>query len=729
MKKILCMLLSILIIMQILPMSTFAEELNNTTDTSLIDTDTPEEQVVVLSENESKRDEKTKHFLLSDGSYKAVVYPTPVHYQNDNEWIEIDNTLIETEDENDNEYFVPSKSPIDVKFAKHGDSEKLVHYTVNGYEISWSYENGNFGLFKKYSKISKTNNKNNKIKDNVDIPTDVLDKIESKAKYDHFYNNVDIEYTVTSEGVKENVILNKKSAQNVFYIRYNIGKLTAKQTSDRLITLYDGENAVVQIDAPYMIDSNNISSDALSLKIVEQKKGILRVCLTADSEWLNADDREYPVTVDPYVLKYNNDTQYDGTYTQNIMQSDNYPHGSLCVGKEASYGVCRSYIKFDLPTLTAGDMVVGGMLGVWQYAGDSIGFTSDVGATSMRINAVTVSEAWTKDDIRLKTKIPSHLSTVIDSIEVSECNEVTPHTFDIGKAVKNWYNHPNTNFGLMLYSTKENEYTFASFYATESKSVYKPVLIVSYLNNKGLEDRWTYHTQSLGESGTSYINDCTGNLVFVAPVCNTVGNNAPASVTLVYNGYLANTFNSLTTNAKSGYGWCFDFQQKITKISENSALHQAGFEYIYTDADGTEHFFRAKGDNDNICEDEEGMNLTLTVNSDSTYTLKSEKTGAKNIYNANGNILKICDADNNYCLYTYENGKLTKITDGANRNITIGYTTSGYISSVTDPAGRVTSFLYTGSNINKITYPDGAYTKFEYNDNNCLSKCTAIDKT
>ena len=39
------------------------------------------------------RGEYEKHFSLSDGTYSAVVYPYPVHYDSNGTWQEIDNTL------------------------------------------------------------------------------------------------------------------------------------------------------------------------------------------------------------------------------------------------------------------------------------------------------------------------------------------------------------------------------------------------------------------------------------------------------------------------------------------------------------------------------------------------------------------------------------------------------------------------------------------------------------
>ena len=50
------------------------------------------EEVTVLWEDETLRGEYEKHFLMSDGSYQAVVYSYPVHELVDGVWVEIEST-------------------------------------------------------------------------------------------------------------------------------------------------------------------------------------------------------------------------------------------------------------------------------------------------------------------------------------------------------------------------------------------------------------------------------------------------------------------------------------------------------------------------------------------------------------------------------------------------------------------------------------------------------------
>lgn len=55
----------------------------------------------ILKEVVEKREENVKHFLMSDGTYQAVMYKGPVHYSKNGKWQDIDNSLTEKQDTED----------------------------------------------------------------------------------------------------------------------------------------------------------------------------------------------------------------------------------------------------------------------------------------------------------------------------------------------------------------------------------------------------------------------------------------------------------------------------------------------------------------------------------------------------------------------------------------------------------------------------------------------------
>ena len=234
----------------------------------------------IITEISDKRTETTKEFMLDDGTTMIAEYNQPVHYKNDKgKWVEYNNSLItdtsaSTADEVSNGNYTNKNSDIDIKLSNKAKSNNMVKLSSDNYSISWGYDNAN------KSKINIVKNED-KLVGNEKF-TD-LKNITSEAKYEEVYKNVDLQYFVTSTGIKENIIMKNSDVQNEFNITYKIKNLTAKQTDDYSITLYNKENkAVYTISAPYMTDAKGESSNQIKLELVSQKGGNLKVRLTAD---------------------------------------------------------------------------------------------------------------------------------------------------------------------------------------------------------------------------------------------------------------------------------------------------------------------------------------------------------------------------------------------------------------------------------------------------------------
>ena len=54
------------------------------------------DEIAVLGEDTSLREEFTKQYTLENGAKMAVVYPSAVHYEENGAWQDIDNRLNET---------------------------------------------------------------------------------------------------------------------------------------------------------------------------------------------------------------------------------------------------------------------------------------------------------------------------------------------------------------------------------------------------------------------------------------------------------------------------------------------------------------------------------------------------------------------------------------------------------------------------------------------------------
>lgn len=650
--------------------------------------------------------------------------------------------------------------------------EKSVAVHNNGYALSWSYENP--GVVISTETEDSTENSTNAVDTtsfekqeetteastgNITGSKIIANKIERFAAekgrsvgnekftqlskvtdgvvYKNVYKDVDLEYIFDSIYLKENIVLNSSSAQNEFVAVYDIGELKAEQSGKQKVEIKNNKDEVIfEIFAPCMLDEAQNASDNVTLEILSQDQGTLRVKISADKEWLKSKERVYPVRIDPYIQEAVQDYNMDATAV--YKNKNTYPYGRISVGNDngSYYGKMKSYISFNLPTLAAGDMVVGAYLNILQW--DNTTGYSHVGNPSMQINVYKVTSSWSESSVKNSTSysgLPSVNSTIIDYQNVSAKSTPTRISFDVSKVVKEWYNG-EANYGFCLRANDESAWAVANFAAANNTTypTARPNLQIIYRNSKGIESYWTTHSHSAGDSGTGYVNDYNGNLVFIAPIAASTGNKAPVSLNLVYNGYQANSNYSSCQN--EGYGWRLNTQEQVLLINAptssnandlNAKLYAAGYRFTYDDADGTRHYFKAKTDDNSLYEDEDGLGLTIKIISEQRPAYErfelSEKDGSKKIFSSSGSLRKVFDSNGNCYTVKYketinaEDWKIRSIEDGAGRSFIFTTDGNNHITKITDPAGREVNFTYSGNNLTRITYADGSHTDFTYAGN------------
>lgn len=91
--KLCSILLVLTMLINMLPVHALALDSEDRGSAS-VQGDTESHTVQIIGEVEGLREEGIKHFRLSDGSFVAVSYGLPVHFQNSGgQWIDIDNRL------------------------------------------------------------------------------------------------------------------------------------------------------------------------------------------------------------------------------------------------------------------------------------------------------------------------------------------------------------------------------------------------------------------------------------------------------------------------------------------------------------------------------------------------------------------------------------------------------------------------------------------------------------
>lgn len=679
----------------------------------------------IIAELPNDRDAYTKQFLLDNGNTMAVQYAIPVHYQDSSGvWQQYDNRMTQTEavsvDNAEPEYRV-IQSDKDIRLAKKASEKKLVTIEKDGHQISWGFS----GISKAdvtFAEEKTTYNGNEAYL--------TLEGIIQEARYDDAFTNVDLQYYILPTGVKENIILKNADAQNEFEMEYKFHQLTATQTDSQHITLLDQDgNAVYTITAPTMRDASGVWSNALTLTIAEAKQNKLTVKLTADAQWLQAEDRSFPVTVDPSFLteqtwgSVDSTTLVSGHPDTSYGLDGDYYIGSLYVGYEpnSSFQKTRALVQLNtLPQLSPGDVIVDAQLCLLQQAANK----------KIQVNAHQATADWDMATATWNSMNSSYNTTVEDYDMTTYGTNAVFNSWNVTNLVRQWYDGTAENYGIMLIAPLETATSMRRviYYASTYPSYVsvRPVFQITYRNNRGIESYWTYHSQSLSAGAVGSINDFSGNLVYQVPVMSESGARLPISVNLTYNGYTADKqFLNGTSGLITGNGWQMNFNQRcmsvdqLTELDSDviSALKDAGYRHVYIDTDGTVHYFKKTVSNYTL-EDEDGLGMTMkyqhTVSS--PYLIECDD-GSELHFNKSGYIYKMVDADGNTATITYDGTNIKSVTDGAGRVTTFTYDTYNDMSrltQVTDPSGRITALTYDGGNLQKVTYPDGTTVQFQY---------------
>lgn len=678
----------------------------------------------VISEIESMRTDTTATYLMSDGTYSVAQYAEPVFYNNGNgKYGEIDNTLLDSLDTEDgNAQILENKSnPLNVKFAKKLKSNNLVKIKLGNYQISWGLDGKN----KDFSDAEA-------VVEAVNQPTGISEneakmlrkKANSSITYKNIKPDVDLNYVLSANSLKENIIINKSQDDYTYIFTLKTNNLEAEKTENGEIRFFDSSDPktdVFTIPAPYMYDAaGNLSNDvAFSL---EGSKKKYTLTLTADKEWINDANRQFPVVIDPEI---SSQQKMSNLTTRVVMSKNQYATtGTAYVGNQISdMGVCRSYFKVNsLPALKSGDVVISANFSAYQWLSTASpsGFSTIDAANRLRVHAYEVLGNWSSSTTW--SNQPA-CNDIIADYNYATRNGGATVTWDITKIVKKWYD-TNTNYGIVIKSYKESQKTLVAFnsaYGTGVSASTIPVIVINYQNSKGTEEYWSYLDYEVNGVGTAHVNYYTGSLNFEMQDFAGTGNRMPASLSHIYNSQ--DVGKNTPQTPYTGLGWRLSAQKNIKAIASTDPLYTAGYRYIYTDEDGTEHYF------DESNQDEDGLGLTLTVNSSSSpkYIIKDAE-GNQSEYVASGLLIFDRDTNGNYITYHYSGARLIKITDGAGRAYNITATSDGpYMLTVSDSAGRTTSFGYSGIKLARITRPDNTVVTCSYDSSTRLTKVTNPD--
>ena len=733
-----------------------------------------EEAPDITGEETELRDAGVKHFRLSDGRYMAAIYPEPVHYEKDGEWVDIDNTLREEKVEDGTVRYAATETSTPVSFpdrlAKNDGTAAPITVNVRGHELKMTAEStdpttdsvasvvepseltsamleptasedGEAESIAPKSKLadwlsSRFGKEEKEAGAEVSEKASpmAVDNKDSAISYKNALPGADLEYKVTSSQVKEAIVLKEKQEDYRFAFSFDAGDLEVLENGDGSVSLIengDEEHPLFVFAAPYMQDANGEYSEDVFMTVEkadpnDKTSSLYNLIVKADPAWINNSVRAFPVIIDPTVLLDVGYLNIDDTYVDTASATHHAWAGSLYVGKN-SLGTTRTYIKYALPDLPDCSVVVGSKLYLAQRDYDP------GSGTKAFIAAYAPNANWTNTTL-LWSNQPSYDATygAVDFTTFTAGTGTFNYTLDITKIAKKWYEQ-GQNYGVMLKSYNESTTRRSAFYSTNytSAAMY-PQCSVTYVNSTGLESYWNYETVDLGRSGTVSVNDYNGAMTYVVDDIDLSGNTSPMSLSHIYLSDVGslNEFSDLQTT-RYGAGFRTSLMERIKLLSSTAdpALYTAGYRVKLTDVDGTVHYFKKTDTVKHyVYEFDENVVIDEAPANDYIFTLSYED-GSKRLYDAEGYIVGMLDQNGVRYTITPASGNQMSITDGANRTGTLQFNASGYLTSFTDPAGRVTSYTYSGDKLTAITYPDSRTTQYTYNSNGLLESITATDGT
>ena len=593
----------------------------------------------------------------------------------------------------------------------------------------------------------------------------VPEKLSSSLLYPDVYDGVDLAYTLYGETIKETILLNKAQASYLFSFVLQTGDLTAEMQEDGSVLLLDEAGSpVYAIPAPYMLDAGGTYSDAVRYTLEELDRGSYRLLVDADAAWIE-EEAQFPVAIDPTIVKISQSGSLSWAYVFSGMPNYSYPASPVQVGYTSiGSGEYQAIAAVDeLPTLPSGSMVTAAAIHALQSGFSNVSSDDFQYLYAHQLTIDKTGNQKYSDWIKTLTwnKIyangTNHYKTATeDFIRLTSTNGY--RSLDITRAARSWYSGGNCHAILLRSDCSASKRIVSSFQTGAS------YLTVTYRNDFGLESYYTYQTQSAGRAGTGYISDHMQRLTFVVPLLSSDSSVMPFGLSLVYNSGLSREsfgvqqkknpneppdYTRDYRNMLLGSGWKLSAQQCVQSVRIGSDDAQTLY-WVYTDADGTQHYFSKEGgggaETDGVFRDEDGLGLKMTCQSN-----PDSDTGHTNftITDDNGNetffrdgiLTYTKDAYGNGIYYCYNginfdtpDGKSWRPTNEVFNRLTriyrqnkgasveylakLIYDADGRLLRVGDEAGKETKFHYDNTaGVRQLDYllcPDGTKLNYTY---------------
>ena len=780
-KRLLAVLLTITTLIGIFSCGTsvFAEEYNEYvenkaySETLLTETiENEKENSEIICEVPEKRDEFSKTYKRADGSFTTVLSKSPIHKLKDGEWEEIDNSL-----KSDGEIISNADGAFDVEFPETINENEKITISAGEESISFSVndvENASANI----EAPEKTED---------DIINQDLEKTVSQITYENVDDNTDIQYIVSSGSVKENIIVSdKESLKEAYSFEIQKGELSAiLDNENNLIFKNDKNETVFTIPAPVMTDARNGVSYDIQVQVKNADKAVLTLTYTPSKEWLESDDRVYPVIIDPVIAL----PDFDETVVEDtsIRNDATDPTSKTTNYSDATEGVITESDELHSEVLVKLNMDVFSFASNPNITVTDVNYYSAGYVKGGNIVVKAIEGAWDSEEITYEDVYPGDNSSpqitynneIIDyytGIPKNE-NEISEIVYlNITDLFNKWLSGECANNGFAIVAGDESVggamFLAGGYSSNQFTETFNSYCSINYADTTGLNDNYEYLTQEIGRAGATGVNIFSRGLSLSRNDLSLDGLRSPAHITFNYNAPYYSLMEILqeTVEIQGGsMGISEPYGKRYLPSYCQWIMQTFDDQYQFFTEEGTVVAFKKKteeiteGKNPNtttriVFEEDETSDMGYTlelINQENGVSVDNFKvtcpSGETVYFNSNGFATEIreetANSDGTYdkitIAYDAENPiKIDYVTDGIGRIYDFVYSSeTGLLSEIkcltaggepikagtTNTDLKVTYSYDSNKNLTSVTFPDGETVAYTYDSNRNLIKAQNID--
>ena len=461
-KAIVMLLLISLVVSMVGSTAAFAEEMETKGNEDVIQYYGPNDGIEV----EELRTETAKQYLLPNGMMQYIASPDRIHWKDETgRYVDIDNSIVNTEYEIDGLLYTHTNKSNNIKmfFANSSyDNEYPIRIEYERYALSYGIE----GSFINY--VSR---------EAASFPELLMENVylENAVMY-HADEGYDLVYIPKNSGEKEYIVIHEPTESHSFMFKFHLEQLIPEQTEQGVVFLNEEGNPIFNIGGLFAVDSNEIYCDEVEATLLEFDGETAIIRLDVDQEWISDTVREYPIIIDPTATICGEDVTYD-SYISSVDANVNfYLSDYLRMGKDDDYGIRRTAIKFDLPSISSND-VISACINIRLYSAS--------GSVLNTIYAHPITTSWSSSSITWNNRpsVSSHCKSL--AMKADTWHDTSSwYTFKITTLAKRWLAGTITNNGAMLIDKVENNTNhWSTFYSSDYGYPNRPEFMVDYYSS------------------------------------------------------------------------------------------------------------------------------------------------------------------------------------------------------------------------------------------------------